>query len=238
MERNIFVVSLISIFVFLCSCTFATSQSNQTTELPKREKDNNSQLSSNSQLNKNIQANSFDNLIAENVKSVFFESVDERCQEAEIKTLRKIALGEDDFEIRVWVGFGLTKLEGFILNQVNGKWSATHIDADFDSKKFSNRNFKLNEPKSGWQNAFQKLIDNDILILPSAESIDCSPMNDDGMSYVVEIKKGSKYRIYMYDNPWADFENKCAEADKMSNIGKIIFDEFGLAEFDLTKRPK
>jgi hypothetical protein len=42
----------------------------------------------------------------------------------------------------------------------------------------------------------------------------------------------------MYDNPWADFENKCAEADKMLNIGKIISDEFGLVEFDLTKRPK
>ena len=236
MKRNFATVCLISICFFIGACTLVESQSSKTTALPKRE--NNSQTDNNSQLNKNTLANSFDKLISENNKSVFFESVDERCKEAGIKTLRNTAVSENDFEIRVWVGFGLKKLEGFILNQVSGKWSATHIDTDFSSKKSINRDTKLAEPKSGWQNTLQKLIDNDILTLPSAESINCSPMYEDGMSYVVEIKKGNKYRTYMYDNPWADFENRCAEADKMLNVGKIIFDEFGLVEFDLTKRQK
>jgi hypothetical protein len=163
-------------------------------------------------------------------EKIFFEAIDERTDEAGITSLRKTVLTEDDIEIRVWMGFGLTKLEGFIMKRVRQNWSAKYIKADYISKKFVNRNIELNAPESGWEKTWQKLVDSEILTLPDAASINCNPQATDGFSYVVELKKGNNYRTYMYENPAMDFPNKCREAGRMLEIAKIIFEDFNLKE--------
>jgi hypothetical protein len=87
---------------------------------------------------------------------------------------------------------------------------------------------ELQAPKSGWTNAWQRLIDAEILTLPDASSIRCEVGITDGKSYVVEVNKDRTYRTYMYDNP---NHAKCAEAKQMIKLGEVIAEEFGLEEF-------
>ena len=150
----------------------------------------------------------------------YFESINELSDKAGFKSLRNTALAKDDLEVRLWMGFGITQLEGFILKCIKNEWSAIQINED-------HRNIRLDEPKSGWAQTWQKLVDSETLTLPDAESINCNPRDTDGFSYVVELKKGNNYRTYMYENPDGGFENKCKEAAQMENIIKIIVQDYG-----------
>jgi hypothetical protein len=163
-------------------------------------------------------------------EKIFFKSIDELTDEVGIKSLRKTHLANDDIEIRIWMGFGVTKLEGFIMNRTKKDWTAKYVTADYISKKFVNRNIGLNEPQSGWEKTWQKLIDSEILTLPDAESINCNAGAEDGFSYVVELRKGNNYRTYMFENPGDDFPNKCREAGKILEIVRIISEDFNLKE--------
>jgi hypothetical protein len=163
-------------------------------------------------------------------EKIFFESINQRTNEAGIKSLRETAIASEDIEIRVWIGFGLSKLKGFIMNRVKNTWSAKYITGEYGSKEFGNRIIQLKEPESGWEKNWQKLIDSEILTLPDAEAINCSPDVFDGTSYVVELKKGNNYRTYMYDNPDYSFAKKCREAGKMLKIIRIISEEFDLKD--------
>lgn len=161
-------------------------------------------------------------------EKIFFEAIDERSKEAKIKSLRETNIASEDIQVRIWMGFGLSKLEGFILNRTENTWSATRIAADFVSKKFVNKNTKLNEPKIGWNPAWQKLLSARILTLPDSESIKCMAGAIDGFSFVVEAKKGNNYRTYMYDNPHISAKNGCKEAEQMNEIYKILQSDYGL----------
>jgi len=134
----------------------------------------------------------------------------------------------DDFEIRRWTGFGVILPNGFVLTRTSGEWSAIRLDWKVSENRQGNRdlkpiNIKLDAPKSGWEVAWQKLVDAGILTLPDAEKINCSGRTVDGISYVVEYKLKNTYRTYMYDNPQnAD----CDEAKLMMEINRIIAKEF------------
>ncbi|HYJ91569.1 MAG TPA: hypothetical protein VEV84_09690, partial [Pyrinomonadaceae bacterium] len=140
--------------------------------------------------------------------------------------LRTVDLSNNDIEVRVWAGFGLTHLEGFTLKRLDGKWSALHIGYEFVSNNFKIRTSELAEPAGGWEAAWASLLKHQILTLPDARSIKCEAMFEDGFSYVVEVKKGPAYRTYMYDNPAEDFDNRCKEADEILAIASIIADDY------------
>ena len=63
------------------------------------------------------------------------------------------------------MGFGLTKLEGFIMKREKDDWSAKYITADYVSNKFVNRSIELTEPKSEWEKTWEKLVNSEILNL-------------------------------------------------------------------------
>ena len=159
---------------------------------------------------------------------IFFESINERARASKLTALRSSVLPEDDFEIRVWIGFGLTPLEGFVLRRSAGRWSAVHLDAAASRKSAPRK--QLAAPKSGWETAWQRLADAGVLTLPDAAAVGCGTHVKDGMSYVVEVNKDGAYRTYMYDNP---DESDCREAARMVKIGEIIADEYGLQGFRL-----
>ncbi|HKC64296.1 MAG TPA: hypothetical protein VKB86_11695 [Pyrinomonadaceae bacterium] len=163
--------------------------------------------------------------------SIFFESINKRANIAKLSSLRT-ALPKDDLEVRVWGGFGLTPLEGFILKRTDGQWSAIHLKGI--SKKLPPSEYQKNmeAPKSGWESCWQRLVDAGILTLPDASEVKkCEVLAFDGFSYVVEINMNNTYRTYMYDNP---IYAKCDEAKQMLKIGKIIDEEFGLRSFSLS----
>jgi hypothetical protein len=158
---------------------------------------------------------------------IFFESIDERAKTAKLRSLRA-PLPEGDLELRVWGGFGLTSLEGFVLRRSSGRWSAIHLDGIYQGLPRNKYQLNLSEPKSGWDATWQRFVSLGILDLPDAESAGCSTRVNDGFSYVVETNVNSTYRTYMYDNPEY---SKCDDAKRMLAIAAAIADEFGVQEF-------
>jgi hypothetical protein len=157
---------------------------------------------------------------------IFFEAIDERAKLTNLKTLRT-PLPDDDLEVRVWHGFGLTALEGFVLKRTAGQWSAIHLDGITRRVASPESQRTLHEPKLGWDACWQRLQDAGILNLPDSAAIGCSAMINDGMSYVVEYNYKGTYRTYLYDNP--DYA-KCNEAKRVIQIGNLIAEEFVLPE--------
>jgi hypothetical protein len=158
---------------------------------------------------------------------IFFEGIDERAKLSNLKTLRAAALPNTDLEVRVWHGFGVTALEGFVLKRAGGKWSALHLDGIHPNLSRRQYQTSLSPPKSGWDVCWQRLRQAGILDLPDASALGCGGGVNDGMSYVVEFNRDGIYRTYMYDNP---DHAKCDEAKRVIAIGNLISEEFALPE--------
>jgi hypothetical protein len=197
---------LIAIVALTASCSsLPRSQDNKTTPSPTRR-----------EFRLNVPKDTWE--------SIFFEAIDERAKLSNLKTLR-LALPDDDLEVRVWHGFGLTALEGFVLKRTAGRWSAIHLDGITRKVGPAQSQRNLETPKSGWDACWRRLQDAGILTLPDAAAIGCSAGVLDGMSYVVEYNYEGTYRTYLYDNP--DYA-KCNEAKRMIQIGNLISEEFAL----------
>jgi hypothetical protein len=161
-------------------------------------------------------------------KPGFWETIDSRTKQAGIQRLREIRLQDDDLEVRLWIGFGVKVLNGFVLKRTNDKWSAYHLSVNYDDPKhWRPTSVPLREPIIGWNKSWLSLVENNILTLPDATSINCEKPMLDGISYVVEIRKGENYRTYSYGNPEL---NKCAEARSMVAIADIIQRDYGVSD--------
>lgn len=157
---------------------------------------------------------------------IYFKSINERANIAKLGSLR-VVLPKNDLELRLWNGFGLTALEGFVLRRHAGKWSAIHLNGVYRGLPKREYQRQLSAPKSGWNEAWRKLVEMGIGTLPDAEEIGCSVFDNDGMSYVVELNYEFTYKTYQYDNP--DYA-KCEQAKTMIAIGNFIATEFGVPE--------
>ena len=157
-------------------------------------------------------------------EAIYFKEVNERATIARLPNLRAAALPKDDLETRVWMGFGLTALRGLILKRSAGQWTGIHVQGIHP--RLASRDYQktLQTPKSGWDECWRRLVNEGILTLPDARSINCEGGALDGISYVVETNLDNTYRTYMYDNP--QFA-KCKEAKQMIKIVEILADEFG-----------
>jgi hypothetical protein len=158
---------------------------------------------------------------------LFFKDINDRAKLSNLKSLRSAALPGDDFEVRVWRGFGLTGFEGFVLRRASGVWSASLLK-NVAAKGASNQSLKmLRAPKSGWGASLQRLENAGLFTLPDAIAIRCLASLNDGWGYVVEFNRDGVYRTYMYENP---DHAPCKEAKRMIQIGNIISEEFGLPQ--------
>jgi hypothetical protein len=166
---------------------------------------------------------------------IYFQGIDESdtfgldkfAKREGLSILRETVLPENDLEVRVWVGFGLYGIDGFILTRSSRNWSAVSLKQMIcQAEKRGKTN--LQTPKSGWENAWQKLVEVGILTLPDSSKLKYVNGVMDGTSYVVETNSDFLYRTYQYGNP--NFE-KLKEAKQMVKIGQIIADEFGLETF-------
>ena len=108
---------------------------------------------------------------------IFFKAIDERAKRGHLRTLRSGALPGDDLEVRVWHGFGLTALQGFVLKRTGDQWSAIHLSGIVRDAPSLESQKTLQPPKSGWDRCWQRLQDAGILSLPDAEAIGCSAMD-------------------------------------------------------------
>jgi len=119
-----------------------------------------------------------------------------------IMKLRETSLSDNDFEVRVWLSASQT--DGFIVKRIDNDWSAIalkEIDCSKDIKSYKLGKIELGEPKSGWENTWQKLSDAEILSLPDSSELPNKKRILDGIVYSVEINKNGVYRTYYYSNP-------------------------------------
>ena len=162
---------------------------------------------------------------------IFFEEIDKRARVARLRRLRSAVLPGDDLEARVWVGFGLSALEGLIIKRASGRWSAVHLEGVYPGLPESEYQKALAPPKSGWESFWRRIEGEGFLTLPDASEARCNTHVKDGVSYVVEINMNQTYRTYMYDNP---HHAECDEARRIVRIGQIIAGEFGVKEFGVS----
>lgn len=154
------------------------------------------------------------------------------AEKYELYKLREKYIAIDDLEIRVWLS--IAEVDGFVLKRITGKWSAIAVRG-IDCKSFSSfpkdKTYELGKtnlsaPKSGWENAWQKLDEAGILDLPNSDNFSYK----DERIYITEVSQKGKYRIYFYSDPNLQ---KTEDARRMLKIGEIIADEFGLHNFKI-----
>jgi len=156
---------------------------------------------------------------------IFFRYINPVTKLSGQADLRSTHLPAGDIETRIWLGFGLSPLEGVTLHRSGGQWTAVHVKADnyYEPTKAERR--QLSNPKSGWETTWTRLVNEKLLSLPDASEINCSVGGLDGFGIVVEINADDTYRTYMYDMP---SESKCNEDKNIMAIIDIIFEEFNL----------
>jgi hypothetical protein len=156
--------------------------------------------------------------------------IDRVAKLAGFAPLKTTNQGHGDVEVRVWYGFGLIALEGFVIKRNNNQWSAFHLKADHYSLVYAKRvaRLQLAIPKSGWEQCWLQLANGGVLSLPSGTE---GP-DPDVEAFYVETMDSGTYRNYEYITPeYSDTPN----AKRMLAIGDIISDEFGLKRFHVTK---
>ncbi|HLN98459.1 MAG TPA: hypothetical protein VK208_08370 [Pyrinomonadaceae bacterium] len=154
---------------------------------------------------------------------IFFSAIDERAKIAKLTNLRTAFLSNEDLELRVWIGFGLIPLEGFVISHRGEQWSAIHLRSIGPHLPKSRYQNVLPTPRSGWDHFWRRLTDEGILSLPDSSELKDEVMTRDGESFVVEIKWHDSYRAYHYQNPQSQ---KWPEAASMIRIAKVILEEF------------
>ena len=164
-------------------------------------------------------------------KSEAAKEISERARAANLPDLGKVRLPKDDLEVRVWHGFSIFLLEGFVLRRYAGQWAAIHPGGYCKRRPRSKHRINLEAPKSGWEDCWKKLGDAGLLTLLDASQLGEEPIDPDVLSYVVECNIGGDYRTYHYTNPG---RNNREEARRMVRIGEIISEEFELP----TLKPK
>jgi hypothetical protein len=156
---------------------------------------------------------------------IFFKEIDQRVRVANLADLRSSSLPSGDSEVRVWVGFGLSPLVGFVIKRSSGEWSGVYLTGIHSGLPKNKYELHLPPPKSGWDSLWQQLTSHGILSLPDAHAIQCTGGALDGVCYVVETNVDKTYRTFMYDNPQYA---RCEQAKQMVEISRILFTEFRL----------
>jgi hypothetical protein len=164
---------------------------------------------------------------------VLFRSINSVSNLTAQTELRRVSLGEDEHEARVW-WFGLSPLEGISLRYSDGEWTAIHVKADNYYEPTKATHEELKPPKSGWEATWKRLVDVGILSLPDALEVNCGEGGLDGISVVVETNADRTYRTYMYPNPMLE---KCSQATQVEKILEIIDKEFQWTHTDTSLPP-
>jgi len=156
---------------------------------------------------------------------LFFKALDERTNKLNLPSLKTMTLPDHDLEVRFWYDGRPQVINGFIIRRRGDQWSAFGIRQTNESEPSQVRQDALSIPKSGWEVAWQRLVNAGILTLPDGWSNrKCHSGTLDGGGYVVETNVNKAYRTYKYGNPQLA---KCDEARQILLIEKIIAEEFG-----------
>jgi len=158
-------------------------------------------------------------------KEIFFKSINNYLDEANIPKIEKLNLSDKDLHIRIWIGFGMVHLRMIDIQRINNKWAGLFYKKILDD---STKKLKIEpqsiSPLNEWNNLIKKLTQNNFFELPDmSELADDKIYILDGTSYVVEIGKTDFYRTYHFENP---SHHKWKESEQFLEILKILESEF------------
>jgi len=91
-------------------------------------------------------------------RRTFHEYITEVATMVGMRNLRVSPLAEKDFGLRIWGGFGLTRLQGFILRRKGSEWSSHKIGYAEDGKPRPPVLIAVAEPTSGWQPTWESML--------------------------------------------------------------------------------
>ena len=151
---------------------------------------------------------------------IFFKSIDRLATKAGWKPLREAPLPSDSLEVRVWIGFGLSPLQGYSLSKDRSRWSGRHIMESF--QRTNSVTVREITPRNAWDTLWTRLVQLDLLTLPDCSTLHGEEKVLDGVSYVVEINRDGRYRTYQYGNPQSQ---KWPEAKRIISIIQTLHDE-------------
>ncbi|MEI6823751.1 MAG: hypothetical protein WCL51_17610 [Bacteroidota bacterium] len=153
--------------------------------------------------------------------------------------LNKLWLGNDSFELRLWVKVEvLTGGHVYIIKKINNKWDCIHYFYIESRRDFSSSSYLANrtidtfwvkklQPKTNWNNFFKQIEKENIYKLPSQDDIKgWENIVEDGITYKVEIATKNKYKFYYYNCPDV-YKKKFIECNQMTNILDVFDKEFG-----------
>jgi hypothetical protein len=155
---------------------------------------------------------------------IFFREIDKRAKTAKLSSLRSV-LPNDDLEARLWYEAGPFGLDGIVIRRTSGVWSGTYIHGRSMDPKFKQYNAQMPQPRSGWDQAWKRLVEAGLLTLPDASQIGCFVGGKDMPWHVFETNVNKTYRTYMYEYREPA---ECEEAKQMAKLLQILSDEFNL----------
>jgi hypothetical protein len=135
---------------------------------------------------------------------IFFEPINQLATKAGWKPLREAPLPTESMEVRVWIGFGLSPLQGYSLRRDGSRWTGSHIIEN--SQQINSVAVREVTPMSGWDTLWTRLVQLGLLALPDSSTLHDEEMINDGVSYVVEMTS-----LLINEMP-----NKCSH---LSNLG-------------------
>ncbi|MEZ5043302.1 MAG: hypothetical protein R2828_25625 [Saprospiraceae bacterium] len=153
-------------------------------------------------------------------------------QKREQLKLRDLEEGFDSLQIRIWIDYSLIDFrELYTFEYQNNKWTGVYyfMRADWNSndltETITETERKIINPKSGWTDFSNKLLELEITALPNMRDIEGLVDGwTDGTTYNVEIGTKSNYRFYSYHLP--DKFTEFWQAQNMVEILKLIEEEF------------
>lgn len=98
---------------------------------------------------------------------IFFKRIDELAKVANLSSLRSNVLSGDDREARFWVEAGYFGMDGIVLQKINGKWSGIYLHGFSKQPDFTKYVEPMQTPRSGWDIAWQQLVDAGSLRYPT-----------------------------------------------------------------------
>jgi hypothetical protein len=152
---------------------------------------------------------------------IFFVPINHLTAKAGWKPLRETSLPSESLEVRIWIGFGLSPLEGYLFRRDGSHWTGRYVKDNAPSTN----SVPVHEiaPNCGWEKLWSKFDALGLLRLPDSSTLPGEVMILDGVCYVVEINQDGRYRTYEYSNPK---EQKWPEAKKIIGIAQVLHDEF------------
>jgi hypothetical protein len=159
-------------------------------------------------------------------ESIFFREIDRVATNTGIMTLRQKPPMADEIQLRVWAGFGLSPLQGLVIERAGGIWRGRYVCEGGGQNGQAALNPRELKPSRPWPQVWEQVDKLGVLALPDESQLKPDGVAVlDGICYVVEVRTSGVYRTYMYNNPGS---HKWPEAAKLSQVVMFLGRAFAI----------